>query len=425
MKPLENTSSRSPRIRVTCSAPSASRPTVISSPQPASQSGHVRSAMRVGCTVSPIVIDQGSRATGRIRHDPARRSRATAPRHGMMGAVLRRIHPEPAAARHDPRGVRRRPNPAATAVRGSSCAWWPVSTARPSSTGVARPSNPNDSEVFLTLRDLADVIVVGAGTARAEGYGPPRKAGQRVGVVSNSGRVDAELGAVLQWRRLPDRARVGCPTTTVDTVRAGTTQRRPRPRRLGVERGGRRRSRSSTPRAARTSTAPSPRADLIDELNLTLSPLLAGGDGPRLSVGGSDVWSAFDLAHLVVDEDVVRVQPVGAAPSLLSSSISRWKSAATSKSLYTDWRTAGRSTSSIVRNRSSTATPIWALVPRHRRGASRPRRPRELSMRSSSTARPFDARRRPWRDLGPVERLGASRRTSRRRAAPRRRARTW
>ena len=44
-------------------------------------------------------------------------------------------------------------------------------------------------------------------------------------------------------------------------------------------------------------------ADLIDELNLTLSPLLAGGDGPRVTVGGADVSSAFDLAHLVVDEE--------------------------------------------------------------------------------------------------------------------------
>ncbi len=44
-------------------------------------------------------------------------------------------------------------------------------------------------------------------------------------------------------------------------------------------------------------------ADLIDELNFTLSPHIVGGDGPRLVVGGSDVLSAFDLAHLVVDDD--------------------------------------------------------------------------------------------------------------------------
>jgi riboflavin biosynthesis pyrimidine reductase len=44
-------------------------------------------------------------------------------------------------------------------------------------------------------------------------------------------------------------------------------------------------------------------ADLIDELNLTMSPQLAGGDGARVTVGGADVSSAFELAHVVVDED--------------------------------------------------------------------------------------------------------------------------
>ena len=51
-------------------------------------------------------------------------------------------------------------------------------------------SSKTDQEVLLTLRDLADVILVGAATVRIEGYGPPRKAGQRVGVVSRTGNVD-------------------------------------------------------------------------------------------------------------------------------------------------------------------------------------------------------------------------------------------
>ena len=36
-------------------------------------------------------------------------------------------------------------------------------------------NNPADKQVFDTLRVLADAIVVGAGTARAEGYGPAAK----------------------------------------------------------------------------------------------------------------------------------------------------------------------------------------------------------------------------------------------------------
>ena len=33
---------------------------------------------------------------------------------------------------------------------------------------------PADKAVFRALRGIADVILVGAGTARAEGYGPPK-----------------------------------------------------------------------------------------------------------------------------------------------------------------------------------------------------------------------------------------------------------
>src|SRR4026209_1207314 len=51
-------------------------------------------------------------------------------------------------------------------------------------------SSKTDQEVLLTLRELADVLIVGAATVRIEGYGPPRKKGQRVGVVSRSGDVD-------------------------------------------------------------------------------------------------------------------------------------------------------------------------------------------------------------------------------------------
>ncbi|GAC1325337.1 MAG: pyrimidine reductase family protein [Mycobacteriales bacterium] len=43
----------------------------------------------------------------------------------------------------------------------------------------ASVSGPADKRVFSTLRGLADVILVGAGTARAEGYGPARPGPQR------------------------------------------------------------------------------------------------------------------------------------------------------------------------------------------------------------------------------------------------------
>jgi riboflavin biosynthesis pyrimidine reductase len=162
-------------------------------------------------------------------------------------------------------------------------------------------SNPNDTEVVLTLRDLADVIVVGAGTARAEGYGPPRKAGQRVGVVSNTGRVDASSALFASgagFLIVPESA----PATAVQTLRAGATEvdLAQALSMLGTVVAG----------ASFIHAEGGPRlngalvtADLIDELNLTLSPQLAGGGGPRLAVGGADVSTAFGLAHLLVDED--------------------------------------------------------------------------------------------------------------------------
>ena len=60
-------------------------------------------------------------------------------------------------------------------------------------------NNEVDGRIFALLRDLADVIVVGAGTARIEGYRP---ADRPLVVVSRSGRVPerlrgAEKGQVL------------------------------------------------------------------------------------------------------------------------------------------------------------------------------------------------------------------------------------
>src|SRR5690349_18164920 len=51
-------------------------------------------------------------------------------------------------------------------------------------------NNPADKRVFHLLRDLVDVVIVGAGTARAEGYRPNPKA---VVVVSRSGEVPPTL----------------------------------------------------------------------------------------------------------------------------------------------------------------------------------------------------------------------------------------
>lgn len=57
-------------------------------------------------------------------------------------------------------------------------------------------NNAADHQVFTLLRALADVIVVGAGTARAEGYGRPwRVSGERASL--RAGRAEAPTLAVV------------------------------------------------------------------------------------------------------------------------------------------------------------------------------------------------------------------------------------
>ncbi len=156
-------------------------------------------------------------------------------------------------------------------------------------------SSPTDQEVLLTLRDLADVLIVGAATVRIEGYGPPRKRGQRVGVVSRRGDVDASTSLFTSgagFLILPEDA----PPTTVESVRAGTGE---------VDFAGALAQLDAdfvqAEGGALLNGALSA-ADVIDELNLTISPQLAGGDGPRVTSGSVQVSRKMRLAH-VLEED--------------------------------------------------------------------------------------------------------------------------
>ena len=160
-------------------------------------------------------------------------------------------------------------------------------------------SSQTDIDVLLTLRRLADVIVVGAGTVRAEGYGPPETPGQRIGVVTTTGDVDVTTslftsgaGFLVCTEATPDRG--------VDALRAGTD---------GVDLAlALERLDEIVPDVAFVHVEGGPRlngallaAGLVDELHLTVSPQAVGGTGPRLA-DGPDVATAFDLAHLAVDE---------------------------------------------------------------------------------------------------------------------------
>jgi riboflavin biosynthesis pyrimidine reductase len=165
-------------------------------------------------------------------------------------------------------------------------------------------SSPTDIAVLGQLRRIADVIVVGAGTVREEGYGPPTTPGQRIGVVTGSGRLDYDselFGSGGAFVITAESSDFDAPAH-VDVLRAGRDRLDPAEmvRRLPemVERcvfvqaeGG----------AALNGAMFD--ADLIDEVNLTTSPAVFGGDGPRLTSGAPSITRRFDVAQVAVDDE--------------------------------------------------------------------------------------------------------------------------
>jgi riboflavin biosynthesis pyrimidine reductase len=163
--------------------------------------------------------------------------------------------------------------------------------------------NPNDLEVLITLRAITDVIVVGAGTVRNEGYGPPKKPGQRIGVVTNRGSLDlgdelftSGAGFVIAPEGTAiDEDRVEVLRAGRDSVDLAAAIERldeivPGVRYVQAEGGP-------------TLNAALLEADLIDELDLTIASRLSGGEGPRLTSGADELDRRFDVAHLLVDDD--------------------------------------------------------------------------------------------------------------------------
>jgi riboflavin biosynthesis pyrimidine reductase len=167
--------------------------------------------------------------------------------------------------------------------------------------------NETDSAVFAALRRAADMLLVGAGTVRAEAYGPPRKPGQRVAVVSARADVDpaSELFASgAGFLILPEDGPpppVG-PSGPIDVVRAGRG-------RVDVAEALRRLDGVVDPPAfvqcegGAMLNGALLAAGCVDELDLTISPVLAGGEGPRIVVGAPPASLGLELAHLVVDDE--------------------------------------------------------------------------------------------------------------------------
>ena len=183
-------------------------------------------------------------------------------------------------------------------------------------------SAPADTAVFGVLRALADVILVGAGTVRAEGYGPakPRQAfadrraaaGQApapaLAVVTRSGFVPGDTGlftgdvptyVVTTAGADLDRLRslaggeqvIVAGDAEVDVADAVAALAARGLRRILLEGG---------PTLLGSALA----AGRVDELCLTWSPLLVGGDAPRIAVG-PQVRLAARPAHLIAADDLL------------------------------------------------------------------------------------------------------------------------
>lgn len=177
---------------------------------------------------------------------------------------------------------------------------------------------PADRRVFQVLRSLADVIVVGAGTAREEGYGPARlssdlrdrrkERGQSalppIAVVTRSGNLDwsspffteAEARPIIVTSTGVDKGVLDRGGEVADFVMAGDDEVDPA---LALDAVFRKGFRSVLLEGGPGLNADFLEAGRMDELCLTFSPRLVGGSGPRIFAGP-------ELPH-PVEVDVVQL----------------------------------------------------------------------------------------------------------------------
>lgn len=162
-------------------------------------------------------------------------------------------------------------------------------------------SHPTDIEVLAALRASADVVIVGSTTAHTERYGAPRRPGLRIGVVTSSGVVDRSLplfasgaGFVITTHRAPDMGvpMIRCGEDQVD-LRAALDALDAQV--VHVEGGP-------------TLNAALAAADLIDEVNLTISPAMVGGTASRFAAGTVQRVQQMQLAHVLEHEHFLYVR---------------------------------------------------------------------------------------------------------------------
>ena len=182
-----------------------------------------------------------------------------------------------------------------------------------------------DRRLFRVLRELADVIVVGAGTARAENYaGAQMSLAQRrnrqhrgqdeippIALVTRSARLEHDLPVFTRTEVPPlvltcsdavadARSRLGGAAEVLDCSGADP----------GEVDAAAALAALAERRLVRVLTEGGPTLlgtfvehELLDEMCLTFAPVLVGGDAKRVTAGTGDVLTRMRRAHLIADAD--------------------------------------------------------------------------------------------------------------------------
>lgn len=186
-------------------------------------------------------------------------------------------------------------------------------------------NDPWDLQVFLMLRAQADLVLVGAGTLRDEGYDGIRVSGEladwreqqgqtrhpRLGILTRSANLDPASPLFARpmrggepdpdWQRplllCPESADVTSLTDLVEVVRcSGADPAELDPRMVMAEaaqRGYHHILSEGGPHVFGSLLE----ADVVDEICLTISPLAVAGRAGRIAVTETEVPREFELTH--------------------------------------------------------------------------------------------------------------------------------
>lgn len=228
----------------------------------------------------------------------------TKTRHRLVFDFVHRIYPQPDAdiSVSDAYGVPRQRHPDGRPWIGL-CMVMSIDGSTVVNGNSRALSGPADQELLVGLRRLADVIVVGASTIRKEAYGLPAKPSLTVGVVTRSGNLDLETELF--------KSGVGFLIVPVDTPIANSSVRCVRAGRGSVDLPAAMKQLSGTfvqLEGGSVLNAAMFAADLVDEINLTISPLVVGGDGPRLTESAPSLHQRYDIAHVIHEDGFMFVR---------------------------------------------------------------------------------------------------------------------